>query len=136
MREFARRLNDRQLAAFADYERNLAPTAAKRLLRAVADDPSVMLDLTAEGIREAVFSSRDQLAALNMVIDEDSGLFSYGRILKDADLVKKGLVSYRLFWERYWIAVLVAAFILLVFLSWLRRLLFGSRQVIIREGKR
>ncbi len=133
MREFARRLNDRQLAAFADYERNLDPSAAKRLLRAVADDPSVMLDLTTEGIREAVFGSRDQLAALNMIIHDDASLFNYGRILKDADLVKKGLVSYRVFWERYWVAVLIAGFVLIVLLSWLRRLLFGRPQVIIRE---
>ncbi len=133
MREFARRLNDRQLAAFADYERNLEPNAAKRLLRAVADDPSVMLDLTAEGLREAIFNSRDQLAALNMIIHDDASLFSYSRILKDAQLVQNGVVSFRVFWERYWIAVLIAGFLLIVFLSWLRRLLFGRPQVIIRE---
>ena len=74
MREFARRLNDRQLAAFADYERNLEPIAAKRLPRAVADDPSVMQELTTEGLREAILKSRDQLAALNMIIHDDAKL--------------------------------------------------------------
>jgi hypothetical protein len=136
MREFARRLNDRQLGAFADYQRNLEPNAAKRLLRAVTDDPSVMLDLTTEGIREAIFGSRDQLAALNMIIHDDASLFNYSRIFKDAQLVEKGLVSYRVFWERYWVAVLVAGFVLLILLSWLRRLLFGRPQVIIREQEK
>jgi hypothetical protein len=133
MREFARRLNDRQLAAFADYERNLEPNAAKRLLRAVSDDPSVMLELTTEGLRDAILNSRDQSAALNMILHDDASLFNYSRVLKDAELVQKGLVSYRVFWERYWVAVLIAGFVLIVLLSWLRRLLFGRPQVIIRE---
>ena len=139
LREFARRLNDRQLAAFADYERNLDPQAARRLLRAVADDPSIMTDLTREGLRDAIFKSRDQVAALNMIIHDDASLlslFDYGRMLKDADLVKNGTVSFRVFWERYWAAVLLGAFLFVVLLSWLRRLLFGSRpQIVIREGK-
>ena len=138
MREFARRLNDRQLAAFADYERNLEPIAAKRLLRAVADDPSVMLELTTEGLREAILKSRDQLAALNMIIHDDASLtslFDYTRIFKDAQLVQKGVVSFRVFWERYWAAVLLGGFLLLMVLSWLRRLLFGRPQIIIKEGK-
>jgi len=138
MRDFARRLNDRQLAAFADYERNLDPVAAKRLLRAVADDPSVMQELTTEGLREAIFKSRDQLAALNMIIHDDASLtslFNYTRIFKDAQLVQNGVVSFRVFWERYWAAVLLGGFLLLVILSWLRRLLFGRPQIIIKEGK-
>ncbi len=138
MRDFARRLNDRQLAAFADYERNLEPIAAKRLLRAVADDPTVMLELTTEGLREAILKSRDQLAALNMIIHDDASLislFNYTQIFKDAELVQKGVVSFRVFWERYWAAVLLGGFLLLVVLSWLRRLLFGRPQIIIKEGK-
>ncbi len=139
LREFARRLNDRQLAAFADYERNLEPHAAKRLLRAVADDPAVMRDLTAEGLRDAILGSRDQLAALNMIVHDNAGLLpdliDYTQILRDAKLVQNGAVSFRVFWERYWAAVVVAGFVLLVFLSWLRRLLFGRPQIIIKEGK-
>ena len=105
----------------------------------MADDPSVMSDLTAEGLREAILKSRDQLAALNMIIHEGASLtnlFDYTRIIKDAELVKNGVVSFRVFWERYWMTVLLGAFLLLVVLSWLRRLLFGSRpQIVIRDGK-
>lgn len=138
MRDLARRLNDRQLAAFADYERNLEPTAARRLLRAVVEDPTVMMELTAEGLRDAILKSRDQLAALNMIIHEDASLtslFDYTRIFRDAQLVQNGVVSFRVFWERYWAAVLLGGFLLLVVLSWLRRLLFGRPQIIIKEGK-
>ena len=68
-----------------------------------------------------------------MVIHEDAGLLSYGRIVKDAELVRDGFVGYRVFWERYWLSVLIAGFVLLLFLSWLRRLLFGRPQIVIRD---
>ena len=92
-----------------------------------------MTELTNEGLRQAIFDSRDQLSALNMVLHEDAGLLSYGRIFKDVELVRDGVVGYRVFWERYWLSVLVASLLLLVFLSWLRRLFFGRPQVIIRD---
>jgi hypothetical protein len=128
MRDFARRLNDKQLGAFAEYERRLDPNAARRLLRAVSEEPAIMLELSGEGLQQAIFNSRDQLAALNMAIHDDAGLLSYGRIIKDAELVRDGVVGYRVFWERYWLSVLVAGFVLLLILSWLRRLLFGVRR--------
>ena len=52
---------------------------------------------------------------------------------KDAELVRDGFVGYRVFWERYWLSVLIAGFVLLLFLSWLRRLLFGRPQIVIRD---
>jgi hypothetical protein len=133
---FALRLNARELTAFADYERNLEPAAAKRLLGLAVEDPSIMQGLSGEGLRQAVMGSRDQLAALNMLIHENANLLSYGRIAKDAGLVRDGAVSYRVFWERYWLSIIVAGFVLLVFLSWIRRLLFGRPQIIVRDSKR
>lgn len=136
MRDLARRLSDRQLAAFAAYERRLEPTAARLLARAVGETPSIMQELSGDGLQNAILSSRDQLAALNMVIHADAALFSYGRILKDAELVQKGEVGYRVFWERYWPSLALAGFFMLLLLSWLRRLLFGvSRAVTARRGK-
>ena len=74
-----------------------------------------------------------------MIVHDNAGLLpdliDYTRILRDAKLVQNGAVSFRVFWERYWAAVLIAGFIVLVFLSWLRRLLFGRPQIIIKEGK-
>ncbi len=137
MRDFSRRLNDKELAAFADYERRLEPNAARRLLRSVSENPTVMTELSGEGLRHAIVDSRDQLSALNMILHDDAGLISYGRIFKDAEQVRDGNVAYRVFWERYWPSVLIAGFVLLLLLSWLRRLLFGRpRYVIKQEGKR
>jgi hypothetical protein len=134
--QFALRLNAQQLAAFADYQRNLQPAAAKRLLGLAREDPAIMQELSGEGLRQAVIGSRDQQAALNMLTHEDANLLSYGRILKDAELVRDGAVGYRVFWERYWLSIVVAGFVLLVLLAWIRRLLFGRPQVIIRDPKR
>jgi hypothetical protein len=136
MRDLARRLSLEQLAAFAGYERKLEPAAARLLARTVGEMPSVMMELASEGLQNAIIGSRDQLAALNMVIHTDATLFSYGRILKDAELVQKGDVGYRVFWERYWPSLGLAAFLVLMVLSWLRRLLFGfSRAVVEKQGK-
>ncbi len=135
MRDFARRLSDRQLAAFADYQRRLEPGAARALLHAVSETPSVMHELSGEGLEQAIFTSRDQLAALNMVIHEDASLFSYSRIVKDAELVRNGDVGYRVFWERYWLSIALAGFLLLLLLSWLRRLLFSRPQIVVKEQK-
>jgi hypothetical protein len=133
---FVLRLNTQQLTAFADYKRNLQPAAAKRLLGLAMEDPTIMQGLSGEGLRQAVIGSRDQLAALNMLIHEDANLVSYGSIVKDAGLVRDGAVGYRVFWERYWLSIVAAGFVLLVLFSWIRRLLFGRPQVIIRDPKR
>ena len=136
MRDFARKLSDPQLAAFADYQRLLVPAAARALMRAVIESPSVMQELSGEGLQHAIYNSRDQLAALNMVIHADASLLSYGRILKDAGLVRNGDVGYRVFWERYWPSLALAGFLVLLLLSWLRRLLFGwSRSAVARREK-
>jgi hypothetical protein len=136
MRDFARKLSDPQLAAFADYQRRLEPAAARALMRAVTETPSVMQELSGEGLRHAIYNSRDQLAALNMVIHSDATLLSYGRIVKDAGLVRNGDVGYRVFWERYWPSLALAGFLVLLLLSWLRRLLFGwSRGAVARREK-
>ena len=136
MRDFARKMSDQQLAAFADYQRRLEPAAARALMRAVIETPSVMQELSGEGLQRAIYNSRDQLAALNMVIHADATLLSYGRILKDAELVHNGDVGYRVFWERYWPSLALAGFLVLLLLSWLRRLLFGwSRGAVARREK-
>jgi hypothetical protein len=126
-------LSDKEIAAFADYQSRLEPSAARRLMRAVNEDPAIMKDLAPENLREAIISSRDQLAALDMALHEDSSLISYGRIFKDLELVQSGRVGYLIFWDRYWPSVVLAAFIALLFLSWLRRLIFGVGRRVARS---
>lgn len=135
--EFGRRLTEPELTAFADYRRKLEPSAARRLLRAVAENPGVMTDLTGPGLPEAVLNSRDQLAALEMLIRTGEAWLSYGRIIRDAQLVFDGAVNPRVFLDRYWPSLLVGGFVLLMLLLWLRRLIFGrAPTVIIREDGR
>jgi hypothetical protein len=134
LRDLSRRLTDKELTAFADYQRRLEPNAARRLLRATSERPTIMQELSSDGLRQAVLNSRDQLSALDMILNEGSWIVGYGRILQDVDQVRNGNVSYRVFWERYWLSVILAAFAALVVLSWLRRLLFGRPTVVIRES--
>jgi hypothetical protein len=137
IRDFARRLSDRELTAFAELRKQLEPGASRLLLRTVAEDPGVMSKLASPGLTEAVLTSRDQDAALDMLLQSGDWLLSYGRIVKDAGLVTRGDVKPRIFLERYWPSLIVAALILLILLSWLRRMIFGSRPTIIvrSDGK-
>jgi hypothetical protein len=128
---FARKLTDQELAAFAEYQRLLGPAAARRLTRAAGENPRIMQELSGNGVRQAIVNSRNQLAALDMILHDDTALIGYGRILKDVSLVRDGAVEYRVFWERYWQFLLLGGFILLLVLSWLRRLIFGRRQVFV-----
>jgi hypothetical protein len=70
-----------------------------------------------------------------MILHDDASLIGYGRILNDASLVRDGAVEYRVFWERYWQFLLLGGFILLLFLSWLRRLLFARPTIVVQQSR-
>jgi hypothetical protein len=127
-------LTDEQLTAFATYQERLETPAARRLLRAVGEDTRVMATLSSDGVQGAVFGSRDQLAAIDMLLRSNESLVSYGRIIRDAELALEGTVHPRIFWERYWISVIAAGFVLLILLSWFKRLLFGRPTVVIHQA--
>jgi hypothetical protein len=137
IREFARRLNEHELAAFANLRKKLDPGASRLLLREVAENPAVMRPLASQGLTDAIIGSRNQSAALDMALPSGEWLLSYGRIGKDAELVVNGEVQARVFAERYWLSMLAAGIVFLILLSWLRRLIFGSRPTIIirSDGK-
>lgn len=136
MRRIAHSLSEPQLAAFAEYELRLDPSAARRLLEAASENPAIMQDLSGEGIQNAIFSSRNQTAAVGMAIRDDAGFVSYSRILTDASLVRNGNVTARVFWERYWFSLGAALFVLFVLLSWIRRLLFPRPQIVIKTDSK
>jgi len=136
MRRIAHSLSEPQLAAFAEYELRLDPSAARRLLEAASENPAIMQDLSGEGIQNAIFSSRNQAAAVGMAIRDDAGFVSYSRILTDASLVRNGDVTARVFWERYWFSLGAALFVLFVLLSWIRRLLFPRPQIVIKTDSK
>lgn len=134
LRDLARRMTETELDAFVTYQRRLDRTAAARVARAVAEDPTVMSRLSDIGLRDAILGSRDQLAAVEMLLRNNAAL-SIGRIGLDLEAVTNGAVHWRVFAQRYWVALIVLALLTLLILAWLRRLLFGGPRVVVVERK-
>ena len=136
LKDLARRLSERDLAALAAYQNHLQPQAAQRVLREVAEDPSSMRSLGKPSIQSAILDSRDQLSAVTMLLRDNSTL-SFGNIGQDLSQVQSGDVNYRVFVERYWSALLVMGFVALLLLALLKRLFFGRpATVVIRHTDR
>lgn len=130
LKDLVRRLSERELSALATYQARLQQAAAQRILRAVAEDPLVMKTLESSAVQDAVLNSRDQTAAINMMLRDNSAL-SVSNIVTDFSLVREGQVHYRVFVERYWVAVLVLLFVALLVLLWLRRLFFARPATVV-----
>jgi hypothetical protein len=131
--DLARRLTQDQLTALAVYYTRLQPTASTRFMRAVREDPGVMEKLANPSVQNAILRSQDQLGALNILLRERSAL-SIGNILGDLDLVRDGQVHYRVFLERYWIALVVLLIFSLFVLIWLKRVIFGRPAIVIKTA--
>lgn len=139
VKTLSRRLTADELGALGVYQSRLEPAVAASLLRAVNDDPSVMRSLASSSVQNSVLNSRDQLAAVTMLLRENAAL-SIGNIGNDLTAVREGRVHYRIFVERYWTALLVVLFLILLALVWFRRLFQGQRQTVLirtsNDGKR
>lgn len=134
LRDLARRFTENELHAFADYQRRLPPLAAKRVLRAISEDPRAMRTLAEPSIRNAIFDSKDLGAAVEMLLRPTSFL-NVWRMAEDFTLVRDGQVSYPIFLHQYWISLIAGTVLLLIILLLLRRLIFGRpRTIVVREN--
>lgn len=129
-KDLARRLSEEELGALAVYNTRLQPAASSRLLRAVVADPAVMRSLSSRAVQNSILQSQDQIGALNMLLRQNEAL-SIANIASDLALVREGQVHYRVFLERYWVAIAVMLLIALILVLWLRRLLFSRPQQIV-----
>jgi hypothetical protein len=137
LRDLLRTLQPQEIDAFAFYQKSLKGDAAARVLRATAHDPRIMRTLAGPGVRDAILSSRDQSAAVDMLVKDDfPGVFRLFRLNSDFELVSKGDVDFRVFWFAYWVILGIAAFIAFAFLMLLRRLLFGRAPRIVVHTSR
>ncbi len=127
LRTLARSLAEPELTALAGYLTGLQKGAGQRILRAVAQSPQKMQTLSSARVRDAVLASRDQDAAVAMML-RTGWLPNPAVISADFGLVLEGQVSPVLLWEKHSVLLLVLMLLALVTLVFLKRLVFGRRR--------
>lgn len=127
VRNLARNLAERDLETLAGYMTGLEKSAGQRVLRAVAMTPTKMLVLGPERVRNAIVTSRDQSAAVNMMLRASSSV-EPASVGADFELAFRGQVNPLLLWEKHPEAVGVMFLGLVILLLLLRRIVFGGRR--------
>ena len=127
LKQLGRGIAEGDLETLAGYLTGLERSASQRVLRAVAANPVKMVALGSERVRNAILTSRDQSAAVSMML-RNSATLDPGSIAEDFDLAFKGRINPLLIWEKHPEAVGVLGLGGVTLLLLLRRLLFGSRR--------
>ncbi len=128
--KLARNLDEAQLASLSRYLSALDKGSAQRVLSVVAQTPARMGELSSPRVREAIIASRDQAAALGMML-QVSSLPDPGTVMAHVQLVLDGKVSPLLLWEKDGLVLGSAALLALMLLLILRRLMFGTRPRVV-----
>jgi hypothetical protein len=92
-----------------------------------------MAELASPQVREGILASKDQGAAVGMMLyvmslPEPTVLLSHVRLVLD------GRVSPVLLWEKHWIVLVLAGLLALIVLAMLKRLLFPARPRIVMHA--
>lgn len=127
LKSLAKSLSDGELATLARYLSGLQQQPRERVLRAVAATPQTMQVLAVERVREAIISSRDQNAAVDMMLR--SGSFDPVAIWRDVEMVLDGRVNPLLLWDRHPMVVGAAGVVAVFFALFLMRLFRPRRRV-------
>jgi hypothetical protein len=126
LKNLARGLSESDLESLSRYMMALERSASQRVLRVLAHTPARMQSLAPPAVRDAILASRDQQAALAMMLRSDFGLDP--RVTADDfQLVYDGKVSPVLLWHKHPVALVALALSALAALLMLKRLLFGRR---------
>jgi len=127
LKVLARSLAEAELETLARYLTGLGQGPRERVLRAVAKDPSKMQVLASERVRDAVLRSRDQSAAVDMMLRAD-GILAPLSAYEDMRIAFEGQISPLLVWEKHPAAVIVLALVILILLATLYRLFRPRRR--------
>ncbi len=128
-----RSLSDEELMALAGYLSGLKPEPRGKILRVVAAEPAKMQILASHRVRERIIASRDQSAAVDMMLAPTSSL-SAEAFLHDLTLVWDGRVAPLLLWDKRPQAVGIAGFLGLFVLFWMARLFRPRRAIDPQPG--
>jgi hypothetical protein len=132
LKRVARALDEHELDSLARYATGLDTGPAQRLLRGVVEMPARMAELSTPSVREAVLSSRDQAAAVDMML-QPTTLPNPRVLLAHTRLVLEGRISPALLWAKHAATIVAAAVLLLVLLVTAKRLLFPARARVVVE---
>lgn len=126
LKRLARALGGDELTSLSGYLTALDKPAAKLMLTSVAQSPARMQWLAPAHVREAILASRNQTAAVSMML-RGGEILDLGEFLKDVDEVRAGAVSPRLLLWRYPIGLAVMGVLALAVLLLLWRAIWGRR---------
>jgi hypothetical protein len=127
LKGLARSLGESELSTLARYLTGLGKAPRERVLLAVADDPGKMQLLSADRVRAAIVTSRDQAAAVDMMLRDD-GLLDPLAAAADMRLAWDGRINPLLIWEKHPVTVVGLGLVALLLLAMLRRLLRPRRR--------
>jgi len=126
-------LSEQELETLAGYLEKLEKGPRERVLRAVANNPSAMQLMAPENVRNAVIASRDQSAAVEMML-RPQGVLDPVAAYTDMVAAWEGRVSPVLIWYKHPAAVAALGVLLLLLLLLLRRLLRPRRPTRTEEA--
>jgi hypothetical protein len=126
----ARNLDEPQLESLSRYMTGLEKGPAQRILSAVSQTPARMADLSTSRVREAIIASRDQAAAVSMML-QGASIPDPGVVIAHTRLVLEGRVSPVLLWDKHGYVLAAAAVLALILLLMLKRLVFGTRPRVV-----
>lgn len=121
----ARSLDEAELTIFTGYLTGLSSQTRQQLLDKVAADPTSIKTLTRPRVRAAVLASRDQAAALDILLRNGQG-DTPQMLQNDVRLAWQGDIDPEILWHRHPILVVLSGFAALLLILLLRRLFRGS----------
>jgi hypothetical protein len=127
LKNLARSLTKDELQELSGYMTGLQQAPREQVLNAVAKSPGKLKLLAKARVRQAVLTSADQSAAVDMMLRGDNG-FSPSATVKDFQMVIDGRVSPYLLIDKHPIALGAVAFALLMLFFVLRRLFSAPRR--------
>lgn len=124
LKSLARALSEAELSTLSRYLTGLAKAPREHVLQTVAATPARMQMLAADWVRDAVIASKDQTAAVDMLLRAPGD--TPGQIAEDVRLAVDGKVSPLLLWQRHPAVTSLSVVPLLVLVLLLRRI-FATR---------
>ena len=127
LRTLSRNLTETELESLAGYLGGLSKAPRERVMKALVAEPRTMQVIASETVRRAVIGSRDQNAAVEIML-RPQGVLDPVAAYQDMRMAWDGRVQPMLIWEKHPIAVVALGIFALLALLFLRRLVTPRRR--------